>query len=95
MSILFDILTLLAITQSVGNLFYSFVILCENEYFITPSIVELSPPSGESTAGLPASDTVTQPSGILIREITFCREQPSLSYIHKPGQPSSLQFPLS
>ena len=39
MSILFlNILTLLAPTQSADNLFHSFTILCENEYFLISSL---------------------------------------------------------
>ena len=38
-SILFlSIFMLLAVTQSVDNLFHSFIVLCENEYFLIPNL---------------------------------------------------------
>ena len=40
MSILFlNILTLLACTQSVDNLFHTLMVLWENEYFLTPNVL--------------------------------------------------------
>ena len=33
-----NIFTLLAVTQAVDNLFHSFIVLCENEYFLISNL---------------------------------------------------------
>ena len=39
-SVLFlNIFTLLAVEQSVDNLFHSLIVLCENEYFLIPILI--------------------------------------------------------
>ena len=37
-NLVLSIVTLLAVTQSVDNLFHSFIVLCENEYFMISNL---------------------------------------------------------
>ena len=37
-TVFLNLFTLLAVTQSVDNLFHSFIVLCENEFFLISNI---------------------------------------------------------